>query len=151
MKSRMLKMVGAMILVVLALGSLKFFQIRAAMAEYAGYQPPPEAVTTVVAGVESWPSTLRSIGTAAAVQGVTVSADLPGIVERGYRVLRVVRRDRAGRRLVRHVLDVPRLVHTCLGRVEDVARVLQLGDDVGRGARRRDDPLERSGLEARQP
>ena len=81
MKSRMLKMVGAMVLVVLALGSLKFFQIRAAMAEYAGYQPPPEAVTTVVAGVESWPSTLRAIGTVAAVQGVTVSADLPGIVE----------------------------------------------------------------------
>lgn len=82
MKSRMLKMVGAMVLVVLALGSLKFFQIRAAMAEYAGYQPPPEAVTTVVAGIESWPSTLRAIGTVAAVQGVTVSADLPGIVER---------------------------------------------------------------------
>lgn len=82
MKSRTLKMVVAMVLVVVALGALKFLQIRAAMAQYAGFQPPPEAVTTVVATEESWPSTLRSIGTVSAVQGVLVSADLPGIVER---------------------------------------------------------------------
>lgn len=82
MKSRTIKTVGAMVLVVLALGSLKFFQIQAAMAQYANYQPPPEAVTTVVAAEESWPATLRSIGTVNAVRGVTVSADLPGIVER---------------------------------------------------------------------
>ncbi len=82
MKSRTLKMVVAMVLVVVALGALKFLQIRAAMAQYAGFQPPPEAVTTVVAAAERWPSTLRSIGTVSAVQGVLVSADLPGIVER---------------------------------------------------------------------
>lgn len=75
-------MVVAMVLVVVALGALKFLQIRAAMAQYAGFQPPPEAVTTVVAAAERWPSTLRSIGTVSAVQGVLVSADLPGIVER---------------------------------------------------------------------
>ena len=38
-------------------------------------------MTTIVAS-EEWPATLSAIGTAAAVQGVTVSADLPGIVER---------------------------------------------------------------------
>lgn len=80
-RSKMLKMAGAMALVVFALGTLKFLQIRAAMAEYAAYVPPPEAVTTVVASLEPWPSTLRAIGTVAAVQGVTVSADLPGVVE----------------------------------------------------------------------
>ncbi|HSS44552.1 MAG TPA: efflux RND transporter periplasmic adaptor subunit, partial [Thermoanaerobaculia bacterium] len=46
------------------------------------YQPPPEAVTTVVAQLEQWPATWNSIGSVAAVQGVTVSADLPGIVEK---------------------------------------------------------------------
>jgi membrane fusion protein (multidrug efflux system) len=39
-------------------------------------------VTTIVAQQETWPSTLNAIGTTAAVQGVTVSADLPGTVER---------------------------------------------------------------------
>jgi membrane fusion protein (multidrug efflux system) len=39
-------------------------------------------VTTVTAQPETWPSTLSAIGTIAAVQGVTVSADLPGTVER---------------------------------------------------------------------
>jgi len=39
-------------------------------------------VTTVVVSEERWPATLTAIGTVAAVQGVTVSADLPGTVER---------------------------------------------------------------------
>src|SRR5204862_2250642 len=45
-------------------------------------QPPPEAVTTIVAKQEKWPATLDVIGTTVAVQGVTVSADLPGTVAR---------------------------------------------------------------------
>jgi len=63
-----------------ALGFAKFKQVQEAMAQAAAYQQPPEAVTTIVARNESWPATLSAIGTAAAVQGVTVSADLPGIV-----------------------------------------------------------------------
>ena len=82
MKSRMVRMVGAMVLLIVALGTLKFFQIRAAIAQYANYTPPPEAVTTVIAGQESWAATLRSIGSVVAVQGVTVSADLPGVIGR---------------------------------------------------------------------
>ena len=39
-------------------------------------------MTTVVAKRETWPSTLNVIGTAAAIQGVTVSADLPGTVDK---------------------------------------------------------------------
>jgi membrane fusion protein (multidrug efflux system) len=38
-------------------------------------------VTTIVAAQEQWPSTINAIGTLAAVRGVTVSADLPGIVD----------------------------------------------------------------------
>ena len=38
-------------------------------------------MTTVVAAQEQWPSTLNAIGTMAAVRGVTVSADLAGIVD----------------------------------------------------------------------
>jgi membrane fusion protein (multidrug efflux system) len=64
------------------LGAIKFQQIQTAVAQAAAYQPPPEAVTTIVATTESWPDTLPVIGTTAAVQGVTVSADLPGLVAR---------------------------------------------------------------------
>jgi membrane fusion protein (multidrug efflux system) len=81
MKKRMVVMLVAMAALVVALGGVKFFQIRAAMAAGAAYQPPPEAVTTLVAKQEQWPSTLRSIGTVAAVRGVVVSADLPGAVD----------------------------------------------------------------------
>jgi membrane fusion protein (multidrug efflux system) len=64
------------------LGFVKFRQIQEAMAQNAAFTAPPEAVTTIVAKSETWPATLNVIGTAAAVQGVTVSADLPGIVSR---------------------------------------------------------------------
>jgi membrane fusion protein (multidrug efflux system) len=78
----MIVMLAATMLIVAALGFVKFKQIQTAIAQGAAFQPPPEAVTTIVAGPENWPSTLTAIGTVAAVRGVTVSADLPGIVDR---------------------------------------------------------------------
>jgi membrane fusion protein (multidrug efflux system) len=53
-----------------------------AAAQAASFQPPPEAVTTIVARQDEWPASLSAIGTVTAVHGVTVSADLPGIVDR---------------------------------------------------------------------
>jgi membrane fusion protein, multidrug efflux system len=81
MAKRMLVMLTLTLLFVGALGFVKFKQIQTAIAQGAAYQPPPEAVTTVIAAQEQWPSTINAIGTMAAVRGVTVSADLPGIVE----------------------------------------------------------------------
>jgi len=74
----MLVLVGGFIATI---GSVKYLQIREAIAAGAAFQPPPEAVTTVTARLESWPQTLDAIGTVVAVHGVTVSADLPGIVK----------------------------------------------------------------------
>ena len=82
MAKRMILTLVLLVAVVGALGFVKFKQIQIAIAEGAAFQPPPEAVTTVVAREEQWPATLSVIGTVAAVQGVTVSADLPGIVDR---------------------------------------------------------------------
>jgi len=62
-------------------GTIKVRQIQAGMAMAASFQPPPEAVTTTVARQDEWPASLSAIGSVAAVRGVTVSADLPGIVE----------------------------------------------------------------------
>src|SRR5262249_46496772 len=73
----MLLLVGA---VVAGLGFTKFRQIEAAGKMVM--TPPPTAVTTVVAKQEIWPDDLSVIGTMAAVQGVTVSGDLAGTVDR---------------------------------------------------------------------
>jgi len=77
----MFVMLTVTLVFVAGLGFVKFKQIQTAIAQGAAFQPPPEAVTTVVAEQERWPSTLNAIGTVAAVRGVTVSADLAGIVE----------------------------------------------------------------------
>jgi membrane fusion protein, multidrug efflux system len=82
MLKRMLLMLSLTAVVIAALGAAKFKQIQGAAAQAAAMQPPPDAVTTIVAAAEPWPDTLPVIGTTAAVQGVTVSADLPGTVER---------------------------------------------------------------------
>jgi membrane fusion protein (multidrug efflux system) len=80
----MIVMLAVTTVVLTGLGFVKFRQIQTAMAQGAAFAPPPEAVTTIVAQPEAWPATLSAIGTAAAVQGVTVSADLAGTVERIY-------------------------------------------------------------------
>jgi len=64
------------------LGFVKFRQVEVAIAQGSSFKMPPTAVTTVVAQRETWPSTLTVIGTAAAVEGVTVSADLPGTIDK---------------------------------------------------------------------
>jgi len=81
MRKRMLILLAVLVTFTVAIGLFKFLQIKAAIAAGMAWTPPPEAVTTVVASRESWPATLSPIGTVAAVHGVTVSADLPGIVE----------------------------------------------------------------------
>lgn len=82
MAKRMILMLGVVAAAIAALGFVKIQQIQDATAQAAAYRPPPEAVTTIVAQAEPWPDALSYIGTTAAVQGVTVSADLPGLVER---------------------------------------------------------------------
>ena len=82
MAKRMILMLVVVTAVIAGLGFVKFRQVKAAIAQGASFQPPPTAVTTIVARPETWPSTMNVIGTAMAIQGVTVSADLPGTVDR---------------------------------------------------------------------
>jgi len=81
MAKRMILMLGVTVVVLGALGFVKFKQVQAAV-HGAAFQPPPEAVTSIVARRVQWPATMSIIGTVEAVHGVTVSADLPGTVER---------------------------------------------------------------------
>jgi membrane fusion protein, multidrug efflux system len=82
MAKRMILMLVLMAILIGGLGLLKLRQFQAMADEFAAMQPAPEAVTTIVTEREEWPATLDAIGTVAPVQGVTVSADLPGVVDR---------------------------------------------------------------------
>jgi len=84
MLKRMLFMIGVVVVVLGGLGFVKFRQIQTAIAQGASFQMPPTAVTTVVAKQATWPQTLSIIGTVTAIHGVTVSADLPGTVDKIY-------------------------------------------------------------------
>ena len=84
MLKRMLFMLAVVAVLLVTLGFVKFRQIKTAIAQGASFQPPPTAVTTIVAQRETWPTTLDIIGTVEAIQGVTVSADLPGTVAKIY-------------------------------------------------------------------
>jgi membrane fusion protein, multidrug efflux system len=75
-------MLAVVVLLISGLGFIKYKQVETAIHASAGYQPPPEAVTTIVARQEHWSSDMNVIGSVEAVQGVTVAADLPGTVAR---------------------------------------------------------------------
>ncbi len=81
MAKRMFLMLAVAVVVIAALGYFKTRQIQAAVQAHS-FQPPPEAITTIVAKQETWPTTLSVVGTMEAVHGVTVSADLPGTVDK---------------------------------------------------------------------
>ncbi|MGH9546194.1 MAG: efflux RND transporter periplasmic adaptor subunit [Terriglobales bacterium] len=81
MAKRMILMLGVTVVVLAALGFVKYKQVESAV-QAATFQPPPTAVTSIVVKREQWPSTMGVIGTMEAVHGVMVSADLPGSVAR---------------------------------------------------------------------
>jgi hypothetical protein len=66
---RMVLMLAVAGLLITSLGFVKFRQIQTAIAKGGSFQPPPTAVTTIVAKQETWSATLDVIGTAVAVQG----------------------------------------------------------------------------------
>ena len=80
MTKRMLIMLGLMLLFILVIAAWKVWQIRTGMAQAAKFAQPPTAVTTAVAETERWQPVLSAVGSLKAVNGVTVSTDLAGII-----------------------------------------------------------------------
>ncbi len=58
----------------------QFSTLSRAMAAGQKAGPPPEVVGTAVAREDTWESTLSAVGTVAAVRGVAVSNESPGVV-----------------------------------------------------------------------
>jgi len=82
MVKRMLLMLAAVLVLLGGLAYIKYHQVQTAVQASSNFQPPPEAVTSIVAKATPWFSTISVIGTMEAVHGVTVSADLPGTVDK---------------------------------------------------------------------
>jgi len=82
MSKRMIQMLAIVIVVVAILGFIKFQQIQAAIAAGKSFTMPPEAVTTLVVKPGKWEHSLSAVGTVSPVQGVTLSADQPGVVQK---------------------------------------------------------------------
>jgi membrane fusion protein (multidrug efflux system) len=72
-----------LVAIVAGLGGVKFKQISTLLHAGETMQkmgPPPETVGTAVAAEDSWEGTLSAVGTVAAVRGVAVSNESPGVV-----------------------------------------------------------------------
>src|SRR5512137_2178625 len=80
MKKRIaLAVLGVLILAGLLAG-IKALQIGKMIDQGKQFVPPPETVTTYQVQPQSWDSQLSAVGSLAAVQGVTVAAEVPGKV-----------------------------------------------------------------------
>ncbi len=76
-------LINAIFVALLIFGGVKAVQIMSVMklAASGAFDPPPPAVTTTAIHAVRWQPTLHAIGSLEAVQGVTVAADLPGVVK----------------------------------------------------------------------
>jgi membrane fusion protein, multidrug efflux system len=77
------KILFAIVIVVLVLGGLagvKALQIKKLIDSGKDYAPPPESVSSAVVQPQKWQGTLTAIGSIIAVQGVTVTPEIPGLI-----------------------------------------------------------------------
>ena len=72
--------VSAMILFIVAIGAWKVLQISQAIAMGKAFKMPPDTITSLIITTASVAPTLDAVGSLSSLQGVMLSADLPGIV-----------------------------------------------------------------------
>jgi membrane fusion protein (multidrug efflux system) len=80
MKTKIAIAVFIVLLVFGALAGIKTLQIKTLMEGGKAAIQPPESVSSAVVREEKWQNTLTAIGSVTAVQGVTITPELPGIV-----------------------------------------------------------------------
>jgi membrane fusion protein (multidrug efflux system) len=82
MLKRWLLMLAAVVAVVAAIALSKVHQIKAGAAMMQKMRPPPIAVATIGAAEQVWQRQFHSVGGFVAVEGVTVSNELAGTIEK---------------------------------------------------------------------
>jgi len=80
MKTKITLSVFAVFVVIATLAGVKALQIRKLMSTAKTMVVPPETVSSVMAREEKWRDTLSAVGSISAVQGVMVTAEIPGTV-----------------------------------------------------------------------
>ncbi len=80
MKKTVILCILGVIVLIAVLGGVKGLQIKRMIAQGEQSAPPPETVTASVVQSAAWPSELIAVGSLEAVQGVVVTAELPGKV-----------------------------------------------------------------------
>jgi len=78
MKRRIFVAVLVVALVIGALGGIKLLQIKSLIAQGEQFIPPPQTITAAKAMLDAWEDQLTAVGSLEAVQGVMVTAELPG-------------------------------------------------------------------------
>jgi membrane fusion protein (multidrug efflux system) len=82
MTKRIILAILGVLVIIGILGGIKGLQINRMIAIGSQSTPPPETVTTAVVQTESWEELITSVGSLEAVQGVMLTAELPGKVVR---------------------------------------------------------------------
>jgi membrane fusion protein, multidrug efflux system len=82
MKKRIIFTILGVLAIIGILGGIKSLQIDRMIAIGSQSTPPPETVTTAAVRSESWEALISSVGSLEAVQGVMLTAELPGKVVR---------------------------------------------------------------------
>lgn len=80
MKKRIFFTIIGLALLIVVLGGIKGTQIGALIASGENFTEPPLPVSAIEVSVQTWDAEIRSVGAFAAIEGVTVSADLAGAV-----------------------------------------------------------------------
>ena len=80
MKSKIALALLVVLLVGGGLAGVKMLQIRKLIAAGQAFVTPPETVSSVLVREEKWQDALTAIGSIAAVQGVSITPDIPGTV-----------------------------------------------------------------------
>jgi membrane fusion protein (multidrug efflux system) len=82
MTKKIIFTIAGVLIMIGILGAIKGLQINRMIADGSQSAPPPETVTTAVVRSESWEVLINSVGSLEAVQGVMLTAELPGKVTR---------------------------------------------------------------------
>jgi membrane fusion protein (multidrug efflux system) len=80
MKAKIAIAVVIVVAIVGALAGIKFLQFQKMSAGGKGGAMPPETISSATVREEKWQGTLTAIGSITAVQGVTVSTEIPGTI-----------------------------------------------------------------------
>lgn len=80
MKKPVFLAISIVIIIVAILAGIKALQIKTMIDGGKKFVQPPETVTTTTSVAQTWDTAITATGTVTAVQGVTVSAEMPGKV-----------------------------------------------------------------------